>query len=112
MAVPHAEIAGDFSGVNEQKNKERDRMKFRMDVQIKVMKIFGYFTDEVESIADEEKRTYAINDIFEKWISDGKAVGFARCFQDIVPIGTDRSSDETDKVATMVAIEMGAELKH
>ena len=112
MTVPQVEMGGDFGVQAEQKNRDNERMKFRMDVQIKVMRVFGYFTDELEKIEDESKRTYAINDVFDKWIGDGKAVEFAKCFQDIVPFGTDRSMDEIDKVATLVAIEMGAELKH
>lgn len=112
MTVPYQEISREFEQNNDQKSVESSRLKFRMDVQIRVMKILGYFSSELEKITDDNRRMLMVNDVFYKWVSDGKSADFAKCYQDIVPAGSDRSKEEAEKVALMVAVEMGAELKH
>ena len=108
----HQETVGDREQQIDEVNNDSIRMKFRFDVQMEVMKILGYFSGDFEEIADPEKRMLASNDIFYQWVSDGKAAQFAKCYLDIVPPSSDRPKDEVNKVASLVALEMGAELKH
>jgi murein L,D-transpeptidase YcbB/YkuD len=102
----------DNNRVEIKKNNETERMKFRNAVQYEVMKILGYFTDDFEKIKDDNKRMMESNEIFMRWVNDQKAAQFAKCFADIVPAGIDRPFSDVNIVATSVAIEMGAELKH
>ena len=85
----------------DQKSVETERFIFRREVQYKVMEKLGFHLTKENS-----------NDVFIRWYNEGKAATFAQCFSDIVPTGSDRNSDEIEKVAELVAIEMKKLLKH
>ena len=97
----HPEVSENLSLDKDQKTLDTERVAFRRDVQYKVMQKMGYKLTLQNS-----------NEVFYKWISDGMAQKFAKCYQDIVPDGSDRSREDIVSVADLVAIEMSKELKH
>lgn len=102
----------DLSRLKEKTAKETTRMKFRTAVQVEVMKSLRYFPSDFDELTDEGLRLRTSNDVFMRWVSDGKAAEFAKLFQDLVPAGTDRDDKEIDAIAMAIAVQMGTEVSH
>jgi hypothetical protein len=90
-----------------------NRLKFKMSVQIEVMKKLGFFdTPQYKNAPTPEDKMYAENDIFMNWINSGYTNLFRDCFEELFPPGSEKTVDELPQAVTAIMAEMRLRERH
>jgi hypothetical protein len=94
-------------------SKEDSKLRFKMKVQVEVMKKLGYFSDPsyIKEL-DPDKRRMMEGDIFMKWVTDNSTNVFRECFNDIVKDDVEYGNDDVGHIVNAVLAEMSMRQKH